>query len=346
MCIRDSQKTGQTDDDAAASVANDDDKNEVGSTRNKSIGKLILEFLGIGVCGVLSNICFSTGHKIWGVWFGFGAVASFLAALATAISIKYPPKKTWFAYWIVIASAAVIFLFLSFNLLNSKNEPSIADLGRGITNLETMVSKVTNPPPSVIFVSQPPITVEPLDFRQKHEEVYLLLGGMTIFLPPVPDGNSATADIGRSDLGFGPEKYGQNPHVFLTVSNGKIVLNVEWAPVFGMPPLKLENNELSGLPSNWDFNHSANAIEVVNERLVPIFQFYYKDDTHLVFNGVITSAATTAKHNGVAFISETHYSVETMMDFSKNDFFKRIEALNLKTIFKYPAWKYPGEYAD
>ena len=103
---------------------------------------------------------------------------------------------------------------------------------------------------------------------------------------------------------------------------------------------------MSGLPSNWDFNHSANAIEVVNERLVPIFQFYYKDDTHLVFNGVITSAATTAKHNGVAFISETHYSVETMMDFSKNDFFKRIEALNLKTIFKYPAWKYPGEYAD
>ena len=38
---------------------------------------------------------------------------------------------------------------------------------------------------------------------------------------------------------------------------------------------------MSGLPSNWDCNHSAKAIEVVNEKLVPIFQIYYKNDTYL-----------------------------------------------------------------
>lgn len=108
-----------------------------------------------------------------------------------------------------------------------------------------------------------------------------------------------------------------------------------------MPPLKLKDNELSGLPSNWDCNHSKRGIEVVNERLTPVFQLYYKDDSHIVFNGVITFT------NGAVFIAEGKgQSLELNSTFSEADFFNRVEALEIKRIFKYPAWQHPGEFAD
>lgn len=107
-----------------------------------------------------------------------------------------------------------------------------------------------------------------------------------------------------------------------------------------MPPLVLTNNEIGGLPSDWDCNHSANGIEVVNEDLVPIFQLYYKNDTHIVINGAITYA--NGSETGVVLISESDglrgRHVPTHL-------FEEIKALKLKRLFKYPAWKYPGQFA-
>ncbi|HEY3932387.1 MAG TPA: hypothetical protein VGM58_08460, partial [Verrucomicrobiae bacterium] len=67
-------------------------------------------------------------------------------------------------------------------------------------------------------------------------------------------------------------------------------------------------------------------------------------DTHLVFDGVITYNNGA---NGAIFVTESH-GVEPYMNPNPtpDDFFKRIEALKVKRIFKYPAWQHLGEYAD
>jgi hypothetical protein len=149
----------------------------------------------------------------------------------------------------------------------------------------------------------------------------------------------AKKDIGRAFLGAGT--YAKPSQIRLTATDQQIVFNFGFAPLFGMPPLRLENNELSGLPATRDCNHSKRGIEVVNDKLVPVFQLFDKDDTSIVFNGVITFI------NGAVFIAEgkgEQHEVNTT--FSPEEFFRRLEVLGIKKIFKYPAWQHLGEYAD
>jgi hypothetical protein len=189
---------------------------------------------------------------------------------------------------------------------------------------------------------QPPISVTPLEFRQKKEGINILLGSNTVGFPPVPAGATVSADLGRR-VGMGTHEHPSQ--IQLIGTNDQIVLNIKFAPIFGMPPLELSNNKLSGLPSNWDCNHSARAIEIINETLVPIFHVYYKDDTHLVVAGVLTGKDETG--NRVLFVSgDGVMSSLPGIDFSENEFFSKIEALGIKRLFKYPAWRHLGEYAE
>jgi hypothetical protein len=134
------QKVGRPNNRAASGSAINIGENKGTPTEGKSVRNMFLEAVGVGVCGVLSNNSFSTDHKIWGVLFSFGAVASFLALFATAIARKYSKTKTWVGYGLVIVVVAIVFSVWSYNLSRADKEPSMADLGRGITNLETMVS--------------------------------------------------------------------------------------------------------------------------------------------------------------------------------------------------------------
>jgi len=128
--------------------------------KTKASGCCLVSFLGLEFAAFLSNNCFSTDHKIGGVWFSFGAVASLMAALATAISLKFSPKKTWIGYWLLTASVAVVFVFWSVNLSKSSSNPSMLDLSHGITNLAMMISESSNatqlkPTTTIIALPQP-----------------------------------------------------------------------------------------------------------------------------------------------------------------------------------------------
>jgi hypothetical protein len=79
-------------------------------------------------------------------------------------------------------------------------------------------------------------------------------------------------------------------------------------------PFELRHNELVGMPPNWDLNKSKSALEVVDQNTNPILQLYYKTPSHIVINGDFPQMGFSAKP-------------------------KRL-------IFKYPAWRHPGEYAD
>jgi len=110
---------------AANGGADDDQKNTIPKRENESVSVILLEVLGSGVCGILSNNFFSTDHKIAGIWFSFAAVASLLAGLATGISKTYSPIKTWFAYLTVLLMAAVIFAFWA-STVSDKSKPHFA----------------------------------------------------------------------------------------------------------------------------------------------------------------------------------------------------------------------------
>jgi hypothetical protein len=179
-------------------------------------------------------------------------------------------------------------------------------------------------------VPQPIIAVEPMEFRQKHENVTLTIGNNNFFIYPGPIDmwralGGASNDVGRMDL---------------RVVNEQVIFDFRFGPIPGVPPLKLENNELSGLPSGWDFNRTSRAIEIVNEKSVPICQLFYKDDTHLVFKGVLVST------NRMIIAGETgHMLLIANPDLTSNDFFSAVERANLTPMFKYPSFKHPGQFA-
>jgi hypothetical protein len=184
--------------------------------------------------------------------------------------------------------------------------------------------------------SQPTIPIKPLEFRQKHDSVVLVIGNDEFVLPAVAQGKIGEKNILRGFLGRDSDA------MKLFATSDDIILEFEYAPRFGMPPLKLEHNELSGLPSNWGFNHTSRAIEVVDDTLMPILQLYYKDDTHLVFNGVFTYT------NGLFFASDTAglWGADESVHVSQEEFNQRLHGLHLKKLFKYPAFKYPGQFAE
>ena len=85
----------------------------------------------------------------------------------------------------------------------------------------------------------------------------------------------------------------------------------------GHKVIQIKRNKLEVNPSGWDRNFSANAVEVVDSSQRPVFQMIRKRANLIQISGL--------------FIS------------SKGSVF---DARPPKALFKYPAWKFPGEYAE
>ena len=100
------------------------------------------------------------------------------------------------------------------------------------------------------------------------------------------------------------------------------------------PPVEVKENEFSVTPSGWDRNFTTNALEVVDEKGVPIFQMIRKTQTHYVANGyfVFPGGIVVATDKGTSIINNPN-----RVD---------VPVGALSPIFKYPSWKYPGKYAD
>jgi len=126
-----------------------------------------------------------------------------------------------------------------------------------------------------------------------------------------------------------------NGYVPITVySNGNALLFdfKMWNGPNG-PSVEVINNSFTAtVPRGWDKNSSANALEVVDDEGRPMFQMIRQTSTEVVINGVFplpdgqvliagpSSGRITAPSNGVK--------------------------LALSPFFKYPSWKYPGQFAE
>jgi hypothetical protein len=156
-------------------------------------------------------------------------------------------------------------------------------------------------------------------FHEKAGNIVITIGGNTIdfAVKAFPKGP------------FYPLALGQYRPIALKLENDKLVFSFKLWTKEGSPPLEVENNEIKGSMPGWDWNFTANALEMVNENGIPMFQMIKKGPRRLIFNGVFVGP------EGALLVSDSGISG-----------IRNPRAKLPKPIFKYPAWKFPGKYAD
>ncbi len=101
----------------------------------------------------------------------------------------------------------------------------------------------------------------------------------------------------------------------------------------GKPPVEVKDNEFIVRNLGYDRNSSANALEIVNADGIPLFQMIRKTPTDIVVNGVFPMP------RGGIIIAGPKGMIGNA---SQSD----LDGFRLVPIFKYPSWKYPGQYSD
>lgn len=167
-------------------------------------------------------------------------------------------------------------------------------------------------------VSQQPKLEQPT-FSPSTEKVVFVVGGNSYIIP-------------NEILRKGPVNLvrldGQDV-VVAHVEGNKLYADVTIYGDLNMRAVELKRNKFLIRPPSWDYNSSDRAFEVVNEKGTPIFQLYYKTPSNIVINGVFSGPQI-----GVMYLSEYGmFGNEPTLYF-------------VKPIFKYPSWKFPGQYDD
>jgi hypothetical protein len=109
---------------------------------------------------------------------------------------------------------------------------------------------------------------------------------------------------------------GRHP-ISIYVENKRFYVDAIITDGSGSGAVEIKKNVFDVKPSAWDRNFAKNAIEVVDAHQRPIFQMIRKR------SNLIQVAGLFSLPNGPVF-----------------------DARPNKALFKYPAWKYPGQYAD
>jgi hypothetical protein len=98
----------------------------------------------------------------------------------------------------------------------------------------------------------------------------------------------------------------------------------------GLPPVEVKKNEFVVRPANWDRNFSSKALEIVDSQQNAVFQLIYKTASHIVVNGIFPFPG------GLILAGESGMLVSPTLP----------TTFRLNRIFKYPSWKYSGQYEE
>ena len=112
-----------------------------------------------------------------------------------------------------------------------------------------------------------------------------------------------------------------------------------WPGSANVPGVEVNGNEFVVRPAGWDRNSSKNALEVVNENGSPVFQMVRLTPSMMRINGIFPLQGGGWPQGSIFVADENQFEVITPGNQIPADF-------KLTPIFKYPAWKFPGKYAD
>jgi hypothetical protein len=160
---------------------------------------------------------------------------------------------------------------------------------------------------------------EPM-FRDEHDSLTFSLGG----------GVSCSYSKDQLKKPNAPFNLGGHLPIKVYVEKKKLYADVDVYSAPGLPPIKISKNVLSGVPPTWDVNKSDKALEVVNADNQPTYQLIYKNDGHIIINGIFPFPG------GLLLADDSQVSINP----------HEPAALELSPIFKYPSWKYPSVYNE
>jgi hypothetical protein len=112
-------------------------------------------------------------------------------------------------------------------------------------------------------------------------------------------------------------------------------------------PIPIVHNQLavSGLQfdPNWDHNSNENALEIVDDRKMPVFQMIFKEPDQVIIRGVfklMTDELLVINDDGPLFYD--------LLGPKNSKQPPLLESLHLKekTLFRYPSYLYPGIMAE
>lgn len=136
-------------------------------------------------------------------------------------------------------------------------------------------------------------------------------------------------------IAVGPEQY--KPISVGTDKNGHLLLTCQVVGTIGSSPfqIKIVNNVFEVASGFVQKNYNNLALEIADDSGVPLFQLIRESKNQLQINGVFAAGWLNGQEEtlwaspGVTFVGTA-----------------RPKDYALKPIFKYPSWKYLGQYAD
>jgi len=168
------------------------------------------------------------------------------------------------------------------------------------------------------------------------EQMTVTVGGATAIMPTRQLAYPGVGVIGDQDAIslFGLQTKtptGATP-IRMYVKSERLYVDLKVFDMAGKPPIEVVGNEFKVRHADWDRNSSQNAIEVINSVGYPVFQLVRTRSDQIVIRGLFPFP------DGSVFIASGNSSYFAAPGGSVSP--------NLKPIFKYPSWKYPGQYVE
>ena len=116
--------------------------------------------------------------------------------------------------------------------------------------------------------------------------------------------------------------------VKLRLNGDLLIFSMELIPPNGTTQLEIKNNEFTVNMPGYDWNYTANALEIVDGQRVPVFQLVRKSQLRFVIYGCFVC------RGNLFFVGPNNMQQNPTSPPG-----------HLDLIFKYPAWKFPGKYA-
>jgi len=196
-------------------------------------------------------------------------------------------------------------------LYNNEVRKTIAAYKSSSSKNEKIYKKNNQKKQSTVEINQP-------TFSENVEKVSIIFGGGSM---------SQSIDRLRKAPFYPFDMNGFKP-LKLYVEKNKLYSDVEVYGGSSLSPIKITHNKVFNIPPNWDLNSNDKALEIVDENKNPIYQYIYKTDTQIIINGIFPYP------NGLMLAQESGFTINPRLP----------AEFKLQRIFKYPKWKYPGQF--